>query len=179
MNDALEAAPVRTAGRHNLGRLVPLLGVAAIVVAVDQLTKSIIRARLAEGETWEPFGELLRISHVENSGAAFGILQGAGAFLAITAIIGTAAIVAYLFFAPIASRWFGVALSLVLGGAVGNLVDRLARGTVTDFIDPTHYPSFNIADSCIVVGVCVLLYLTYTEGSDPPSHAPTHEDARR
>ena len=164
MEDTLELRPAR---RIALRSLAPFLGVSASVVAADQLTKAFIRARLLEGESWPVFGELLRISHVENSGAAFGILQGAGVFLLLTTVVGVTALAAYLFFVPQGSRWYTLALALVLGGAVGNFIDRVSRCTVTDFIDPARYPSFNLADSSIVVGIAILLIATYRTTDSP------------
>lgn len=145
------------AARGRLARLVPI---ALAVVALDQLTKALIRAWLAEGEAWPGPSGLLQISHVENSGAAFGILQGAGPLLFVTTAIGVAVALAYLLLAPPGGRLHGGALALIMGGAIGNLIDRAFRGTVTDFIDPTHYPAFNLADSSIVVGVSLLLLLS-------------------
>lgn len=165
--DAGPLPDARTASRR-LGvrrRIAPFAAVALTVTAVDQGTKALIRARLAEGEAWPDGGELLRLSHVENSGAAFGILQGAGSFLLVTTLIGVVAVAAYLIVAPPQRRLYTVALAMVLGGAAGNLIDRATRGTVTDFIDPTHYPAFNLADSAIVVGAIVLGWLTLRDGT--------------
>ena len=73
--------------------------------------------------------------------------------------------------APPGDRLYEAALALVLGGAIGNLIDRLFRGTVTDFIDPTHYPSFNVADSSIVVGVFALAVLSLVRPGGKPESA--------
>ena len=151
-------------------RLAPFVAIAFAVVVADQATKALVRAWLAVGEGWPGRDGLLQIAHVENSGAAFGILQGAGPFLLVTTLIGVAAVAAYLLLAPPAGRLYMLGLALVLGGAVGNLIDRAARGTVTDFIDPTHYPAFNLADSAIVLGVLALLWLS-TRGEGGPSTA--------
>jgi signal peptidase II len=134
-----------------------------VIVAFDQLTKALIRGWLAIGETWPRSWELIRLTHVENSGAAFGILQGGGGFLIVTSVVAIVAVAAFLWWAPPQARLFSVALSLILGGAIGNLIDRLARGTVTDFVDPTHYPAFNVADSSIVIGVVILVALSLLE----------------
>lgn len=131
----------------------PYALLAALVLAADQATKGLVRAQLAEGEAWPSRDALLAISHVENSGAAFGMLQGTGPFLLAANVVGVAAVFAFLLVTPAIKRLYLAALSLILGGAAGNLVDRLAKGTVTDFIDPTHYPAFNLADSAIVCGV--------------------------
>ncbi|MBT5774121.1 MAG: signal peptidase II [Dehalococcoidia bacterium] len=155
-------------------RASPLLLIAATIVAIDQGTKALIRNWLAEGEYWPTNAELLRISHYENSGAAFGVLQGAGPLLIVTTVIAIIVISFTIFRGNDYPRWFTLALALVLGGAIGNLVDRLTRGSVTDFIDPTHYPAFNIADSAIVVGVTTLVILTFLDRDEPnPAVVPT------
>ena len=148
-------------------RLTPFLAIASGILVVDQATKAVVRGWLAMGESWPAGDGLLRISHVENSGAAFGILQGAAPFLLITTAVGVIAVAAYLVFVPARSRWITTALALILGGAAGNLIDRLVRGTVTDFIDPTHYPAFNVADSAIVVGAFAIAALTFVDGGSP------------
>ena len=162
-----EARAGRPSVRRLTGRGLGLFaGTALAVVALDQATKAAVRAWLERGEHWPSPGDgLLHISRVENSGAAFGILQGAGPFLLVTTALGVVAILAYLLFAPPAGRLYTAALASVLGGAVGNLVDRAARGTVTDFIDPIHYPAFNIADSAIVIGVGTLILLSFFDPS--------------
>ncbi len=152
---------LRVRPRIDLLRLAPFLVIAATVVAADPATKTFIRANLEEGEWWPFVGTVLRISHVENPGAAFGILPGAGTFLLGVTVLGVVALSAYLLLLPDSSRWYPFALALVLGGAVGNLIDRLARGTVTDFIDPMYYPAFNIADSAIFLGVSTLLVVSF------------------
>ncbi len=144
-------------------RASPLLLLAAVVFALDQGSKALIRNWLAEGEYWPAGAELIRISHYENTGAAFGILQGAGPLFVVTTIVAIIVISFTIFRGNDYPRWFTLALALVLGGAIGNLADRLSRGSVTDFIDPTHYPAFNIADSAIVIGVATLLILTFFE----------------
>lgn len=157
-------APAAERGAVARRRLVPFSAIALAVVAADQATKVVIRASLDVGERWPTRDGLLQLSHVENSGAAFGIFQGAGPFLLVTAIIGVIAVVAYLFVMPPSGRLYALALAFILGGATGNLIDRAARGTVTDFIDPAHYPAFNIADSAIVLGVFALAWLSLRGG---------------
>lgn len=137
--------------------------IATTVIALDQGTKVLIRGWLAEGEAWPSRDAWLAISHVENAGAAFGILQGATEFLLATAVIGVLGLLVYLWRFPPTQPLYFVALSLILGGAIGNLIDRAMKGTVTDFIDPAYYPAFNIADSGIVVGIGAILLLTFLE----------------
>jgi signal peptidase II len=129
--------------------------VAAAVLALDQLTKHVIRATLAQGEAF-PESWPVRFVHVQNTGAAFGILQEQNAFLVITTVIGVSAILLYYLYPPFEHGIVVAALGLLLGGAIGNLSDRLRLGEVTDFIHFPHYPAFNVADSSIVVGVTVL-----------------------
>lgn len=164
-------------------RITALLGFSLFVIVADQLTKAAIRASLHPGETWPEGWELIRLSHVHNTGAAFGILQGAGTFLVVAPFIAIAAITVFLLTLPAHNRWYSVALAAILGGAVGNLVDRIRLGHVTDFIDPTHYPSFNLADSAIVLGVITIVVLSFfapsEDGAEPVEPDVEHEDLRQ
>ena len=153
--------------RRTLRRLGAFISIAAVVVLGDQWTKSLVRARLEYGETWPDGWTLIRFTHVENTGAAFGILQGASSALTVVTLIAIAGITFVLFAMPSRSRFHTIALSAILGGAVGNLIDRVRIGAVTDFIDPTHYPAFNIADSAIVCGVATLLLVMWFEPETP------------
>ena len=132
--------------------------VAVVVLALDQTTKHIVRATIDRGDAF-PEGWHIRFVHVENTGAAFGILQEQNAFLVVTTVIGVAAILLYYWYPPFEHAIMTIAVGMLLGGAVGNLSDRLRLGEVTDFIDFPHYPAFNVADSSIVVGVAVLITL--------------------
>lgn len=144
--------------------MTPYFALALLVVVIDQATKILLRSRLAEGEAWPSTDAWLAISHVENGGAAFGIMQGAGAFLLVVTVIGIAAVLIYIWRFPPGQHLYVAALSLILGGAVGNLIDRATKGTVTDFIDPAYYPAFNIADSAIVIGVTTMVVLSFLDG---------------
>ena len=132
--------------------------VAVAVLALDQLSKHVVRATLERGEAF-PESWPVRFVYVTNTGAAFGILQEQNAFLVITTIIGVAAILLYYWYPPFEHAIMTVAVGMLLGGAIGNLSDRLRLGEVTDFIDFPRYPSFNAADSSIVVGVALLVIL--------------------
>ncbi|MGE3856316.1 MAG: signal peptidase II [Dehalococcoidia bacterium] len=170
-------ASADTRARRLLRRIAGFLSVAAVVLAADQWSKALVRARLEYGETWPPGWELIRFTHVENTGAAFGILQGMGGALMVIALLLVAGLTFVLLTQAWITRWYTLALSAILGGAVGNLVDRVRLGAVTDFIDPTHYPAFNIADSAIVCGVGAIILLTWLapEHADP---APDASEAR-
>lgn len=139
---------------------------ALLVVAADQLSKIWIRSNLATGESLPEAG-FFRLTHVQNTGAAFGLFQGQSFPLTIVALIGIVAIllVVFLFsrrFPFLDNRLGKPALALVLGGTVGNLVDRLNLGYVTDFIDIGIWPAFNIADSAITVGIILFAYSLLT-----------------
>jgi signal peptidase II len=130
--------------------------VACAAIAADQLTKAIVSTRLALDESVHVVGPL-SIRHVQNSGIAFGFFASATSVV----ILLTGAAVAWMlyFFARSGSRHpvLPVALGLVIGGSVSNLVDRVRLGHVTDFLDFRFWPAFNLADTFIVVGVAVLL----------------------
>jgi signal peptidase II len=138
---------------------------AVAVVAADQASKALVRrdVRLGSHDGIFPGVELV---HVQNRGVAFGLFVNGGVLLVI---VGAAAVSALLIFFATHSRrplvWLPT--GLLLGGAAGNLIDRLDRGYVTDFIDPVLWPAFNLADACITIGVLSLLYVI--EG--PPRHA--------
>lgn len=135
---------------------------ALLVIAADQFTKIVIRS-FPEGWRVVKLG-FLRIVHISNTGAAFGLFQGYSFALTIVALIG---ILVILFLAlsfssrlPFLSSWLGkLSLGLMLGGAVGNLIDRVHLGYVTDFIDLGFWPAFNVADSAITVGVIIFAYV--------------------
>jgi len=134
---------------------------ALLVLAADQLSKMWIRT-YPEGESLFEAG-FFRIIHVHNTGAAFGLFPDQSFLLTIVALVGVAllllyALVIYRRFPLLDNRLSKVALGLVLGGTVGNLIDRLRFGYVTDFIGVGSWPAFNIADSAIVVGVIIFAY---------------------
>lgn len=134
---------------------------AGLIVALDQWTKAWVRANVPLGADWLPdslawLAPYARIRHTHNTGAAFGMFQQGGLIFAILAILVSALIISYF---PHTSRrdwWLRLALGLQLGGALGNLIDRLRFGPVTDFISIGGFAIFNVADSCITVGVGVL-----------------------
>jgi signal peptidase II len=148
--------PVSSLISRRARRDAPFFLVAATVFALDQATKAVIRDWLAVGESWPSEDWLVKLTHVTNTGAAFGILQGQGLFLTITAVIAIGAIVFYYAYPPLEHGLMRVAMGLLLGGAFGNLLDRLRFGEVTDFIDFPRYPEFNVADSSIVIGLVII-----------------------
>ncbi|MCH8051789.1 MAG: signal peptidase II [Chloroflexi bacterium] len=132
-------------------------GAAVAVIAADQATKTIIRTTMDRGDIWPSDDWPVRIKYVTNTGAAFGVLQDQAAFLIIMAFIGLAAIYVYYRYPPFQHWLATLAIGLMLGGAAGNLIDRVLQGRVTDFIDFPRFPAFNVADSSITVGVAIVL----------------------
>jgi signal peptidase II len=126
------------------------------VVILDQLTKAWVRNNLAIGEVGPEWGPV-RIIHVVNSGAAFGILPGQTAFLIIMSLFGLGAIVLYYVYPPMDHGLIRIALGMQLGGAIGNLLDRLRFGEVTDFVDVGNFPTFNVADACISTSIVIVI----------------------
>ena len=146
-----------------LRRDAPFFVVVAAVLALDQFTKYLIRSRLSVGEAF-PADSPVQLIHVTNSGAAFGMLQGQTLFLTVTTLLGLVAIILYYLYPPMEHGILRLALGLQLGGAMGNLTDRIRVGEVTDFIKFPHWPAFNVADSSITVGVVVILaFLTLSD----------------
>jgi signal peptidase II len=138
-----------------------VLLVASIVILLDQLTKNLVRQSIPKFSFVMPFpalGEYFGFEHVDNYGAAFGILQNQGNFFIVVAIVVAIAILFYVRYLPTDQWIVRILLGLQLGGALGNVIDRLNQGYVTDFIKtgiPGFYyiPNYNIADAAIVVGV--------------------------
>jgi len=134
-------------------------GVAVAVIALDQLTKALVRSGLEFGERRELIPGVLDLVNVRNSGVAFGFLAGGGAILVVGTALALLALV--LFFATHIGRslvWLPT--GLLLGGALGNLIDRLHAGYVIDFVDVYwrgwHFWAFNVADASITVGAVLV-----------------------
>jgi signal peptidase II len=128
---------------------------AAVVIGLDQVTKLILSGSLDKGDEW-PADWPIKLVHVTNSGAAFGMLEGETLFLTVTSLLAIGAIAFYYFYPPAEHGLIRVALGLLLGGALGNLIDRVREGEVVDFVKVSSFPAFNIADSSITIGVALL-----------------------
>jgi signal peptidase II len=138
------------------------LATAGLVVTVDQATKQWAINRVERGEELEIFFGL-DLTNARNTGVAFGAFEGGGVIVAVLIGLSLALLVGY--FALNRERpWLWLPVGLLLGGALGNLADRARIGAVIDFIDPIAWPAFNVADSCIVIGVLSLLYVV--EGTE-------------
>ena len=140
----------------------------AAVLALDQLTKAIVRSSIPLGDSRRVIGGVLDITNVHNKGVAFGVLAGGGAIVAALTGVALGAIVVY-FVMRSRTAYLWLPVGMLLGGALGNLLDRAREGAVTDFIDPILWPAFNVADSCIVLGVLGLLWVIESAASE------THE----
>jgi signal peptidase II len=141
-----------------------LLSIAILIVLVDQWTKNYVRTSIPFGGSWSPWAWLepyARLVHWQNTGAAFGLFQGMNLVFSILAIIVSIAILYYFPRVPRSEWLIRLALALQLGGALGNLVDRLTQGTVTDFISVGTFAVFNVADACISVGTVLLIFAVW------------------
>ncbi len=137
-----------------------LISMAAIIVIADQITKYLVRTNIPMGDMWSPWAWLApyaRIVHWQNTGAAFGMFQSFGGVFTILAILVSIAILYYFPRVPREEWPLRLAMGMQLGGAVGNLIDRLTQGYVTDFVSVGNFAVFNVADASISVGVAVLI----------------------
>jgi len=137
-----------------------ILVIPGLIIALDQYTKLLVRQNLALGESWMPWASLApyaRILHWYNTGVAFGLFQNGGIIFVLLPLVIVVGIIVYFQKIPNQDWALRLALSLQLGGAIGNLIDRLTIGHVTDFISVGNFPVFNVADSAITVGVIVLI----------------------
>lgn len=146
-----------------------LPGVAILTLVVDRMSKRLVMTSFRPGESWNPVAALERwvsLTYVTNTGAAFGLFPDYGGIFMVIAVVVVVVIIFYYRYLP-GDRWLVQAsLGLQLGGALGNLVDRLCYGHVVDFIDFKIWPVFNVADSAISVGVAILAFHLLRYGED-------------
>ena len=135
---------------------------AAVVVALDQATKQVISARFSPGESNSVLGDFIRLTLVHNTGAAFGLFPGSRVPFIIVSVLAIAVVLHLFFRETYRSVLNRVLLGCILGGAIGNLIDRVRLGWVVDFIDvgigTTRWPVFNVADSAVTIGVILLAW---------------------
>ncbi len=158
LDEEMEPQPPRTKAEY-ITDYSKLALIATTIVVLDQLTKNWIRTNINYGQQWMPVEFLapyIRLVNWSNAGAAFGIFQGASLFFTILAFFVAFMILVYYAVIPVNEKVQRFTLSMMLGGAIGNLLDRLQFGEVTDFIAVGSFPVFNIADSSISVGVGIL-----------------------
>jgi signal peptidase II len=158
-------------------KYVILVVLSLLVIALDQWTKLMVLQRFRLGESISVIPNYFNLTYIRNTGAAFGIFADAhpgfrGPFFLLVPLAALAAI-AYIFRKiPADDRKLSIALSLVVGGAIGNLIDRLRLGYVVDFLDfhwryLNHFPAFNVADSAICLGVGILMLDLLQQGPEP------------
>lgn len=141
------------------GSTVALAGLTAVaVLAVDQAAKVALRASLDPGDEREVLGTFLQLTYVRNTGVAFGQFAGSGIIVALLVAAAVAGLLWY-FFTHLGTPLIWLPAGMVVGGAVGNLVDRVGEGAVTDYVKFPHWPAFNVADAAITVGVVLMVVL--------------------
>lgn len=163
----------------------PLVLVIGLVITVlDQLTKQWIVQMIGPSSVRhqiEVMGDLVRLSYVTNTGAAFGLFQGKTPILTLASLVAVPVLVFSPLVFPRATLLIRLAVGLLLGGAVGNLLDRVRLGYVVDFVDVgignLRWPSFNVADSSFVVGVTILaIYLLFASEEEPAAEPSSQTD---
>ncbi|TAK31743.1 MAG: signal peptidase II [Chloroflexota bacterium] len=148
----------------------PLFLIAGVILLADQASKLWVRTNLFPGQS-VPAEWPVRLTHVTNSGAAFGLLPAQTTFFILVAAVVIVLILLYDRILPQSGPLLKISLGLQLGGAVGNLVDRVRYGYVVDFFDLQVWPVFNVADASIVVGVAILFYLlVFSEKTSARKH---------
>ena len=154
-----------------------VLGVAILVFALDRLTKTLVQQSIPLHESRDVVGEYVRIVHTQNTGAAFGLLPERTTLLSVLSVFAVLAIVYYYRQFANSSPLVTATLGMQLGGAFGNLLDRIRDGYVVDFIDVgipggVRFWAFNVADSSIVVGIIVVTGLLWLEERKAASAKP-------
>ncbi len=153
-----------------------IIAIAVVAFASDQASKYIITRYLDLHASIDVIPSFFQLSLVHNHGAAFGILSGVGEPIRSIALISLSAaafaILVYLYFQrPAGDRLVACSIALIAGGAIGNLTDRIRLGYVVDFLDvyvhTYHWPTFNLADSCITVGMLLIMASMWREGKPP------------
>ncbi|SER63233.1 signal peptidase II [Salipaludibacillus aurantiacus] len=145
----------------------PYYIIAIVIIILDQVTKQLVVQNMEIRESIPIIENVLHLTSHRNAGAAFGILQGQLWLFFIATVVVVGVVAYYIQKATKGHPWFGVSLGLVLGGAIGNFIDRMLWGAVVDFIDVYifnyNYPIFNIADSALVAGVIMLMIHVFKE----------------
>jgi signal peptidase II len=135
-----------------------LIQMALIVLAVDQFSKFLVRDQLLFRQSF-PVDGFFRFTHTHNTGSAFGIFQDQNTPLILVSFLGVAILIMIYRSQRVPSTLLRLSLGLQMGGAVGNLLDRLRLGHVTDFVDVGTWPVFNVADASIITGLVILAYI--------------------
>ncbi len=151
---------------RRLDSLATLFMIGGLIFAADQITKALVLKNLSMGEVLAPvpaWERLFRIIRTSNTGAAFGLFSKGGNFFMIVAIIVILIIIYYIATYPALPKIVQISLGLQLGGALGNMWDRVQHGSVVDFVDIGFWPIFNVADISIMIGVTILAVWLWQE----------------
>jgi signal peptidase II len=142
-------------------KAVVLLLTALAILIVDQLTKALVVANLAIGEQARVLGDVVQVWHAQNRGAAFSLFQGGTILFLIVSVLSIGMVAWFHRSLRDRAAWLHIVLGIILGGTLGNFIDRLRQGYVTDWlsvgIGETRWPTFNVADSSVVVGIGILV----------------------
>ena len=168
--EALQRAIARRQRRQTKARWWRFGILALLALAADQITKVIVRATVEPRETIEVFPGF-DISRVTNEGIAFGLFPGRQGAVAVLTVAALCAIAVALAGLVARNATVAAGAGLLVGGSLGNLIDRLAHGEVTDFLDPARWPAFNVADCCITVGAVLIVLGLMREGEEDDQHA--------
>jgi signal peptidase II len=133
--------------------------IAFFVLVFDQLLKFLVISKLTPLRSIPVINNFFYISYVKNTGAAFGLFAGQMIFLIITGLAVCAVVIYFHFKVPLSSHFTRSSLALILGGSIGNLVDRIFRGYVVDFIDFRFWPAFNLADIAVNLGIFLIIVI--------------------
>lgn len=169
------------------GKKLDYLFLSLAVLVLDQWTKWLVEFHLPHSVSHPVVPGFLNLTHVKNTGVAFGLFASRGAdggawILVVMGLAALAAVLLYFRLAPASNRLLLVSLALIVGGAVGNLVDRLASGAVTDFVDvyagTYHWPAFNVADSAITIGIALMIFDSFRSHHRAAEPSGTAEPGR-
>jgi len=168
----MECSSVTTRGTP-LAKL-RLFATALIIIVSDQVVKRVVVNVLEMGRPVDVLGTFFRLTRTENTGAALGLFRGGGIWLIIVSSIASIAIIAFVREIARMRSWEQTAFGLILGGAIGNLIDRVRFGAVIDFLDlglgDARFPAFNVADSAITIGVVLIAFSFLLLKHRAPAH---------
>ena len=156
--------------KAGFSKTVILLLTALTILVADQLTKALVVANLAVGEQARLLGDLVQVWHAQNRGAAFSLFQGGTVVFLIVSVLSIGMVAYFHRSLRDRSLWLHVVLGIVLGGTLGNFIDRVRQGYVTDWlsigIGDTRWPTFNVADSSVVIGIGILVVYLFLTSPD-------------
>jgi signal peptidase II len=158
-------------GPSRVGGYARAAAVLAVVLIVDQVTKHVVESGIAPGQVDKVIPGI-KLVDVRNTGVAFSLFSGGGTLVLVITLAALSGLVGYFAMHP-GRRWLWLPTGLLVGGAIGNLIDRVREGAVTDFIKLPHWPAFNVADTAITLGVIALL-ITIEAGSRRAARTADH-----